>query len=288
MLGTMLDADIKIAGFEILGYRLEKRCVLRYFIGAQNGLSDQTKVVVKTVRRSRFGRSLATLEELENKGFDYRSDDGLTVSRILGSDDKLCAIFMENAPGLSLHFLFERDIFPDACSAAGRALRKLHNLYAGNLKIYTIHDELGNLQRLLELINNMFPEFKDAFNKKFNPLSNNIPDDPAAPVYAHRDFFDKQILFHENRSTLLDCDSVARADPALDSGNFIAHMTLRQLQHPDCSANIEKVSALLLNHMINPTINFSRGPDGGQRLPFCVCRPFICYVLAGGQLSPIY
>jgi thiamine kinase-like enzyme len=86
----------------------------------------------------------------------------------------------------------------------------------------------------------MFPECSNDLYNSLNALSNNMPDDLPETVFSHRDFFDKQLLYSERRSTLLDCDNAAKADPALDVGNFIAHLTLRKLQHPNCSANIEK------------------------------------------------
>jgi thiamine kinase-like enzyme len=141
----------------------------------------------------------------------------------------------------------EKDIFVNACSAAGSTLRKLHNLDADELKNHTKLDELGNLQRLLKLIINMYPDLEDIFNKELNGLTKNAGADHPAKVYAHRDYFDKQILYSHNRTTLLDYDNAAAADPALDVGNFLAHMSLRSLQHPHCSANIRNGSRAFMD-----------------------------------------
>jgi hypothetical protein len=237
-LESALSGEIEISDFEILGYRLEKRCVIRYTVEIKDGSPGARKIVAKAYRASRFANILKSITALENKGFRYDSPDGLTLPRILGSDSELSVVFMENAPGISLHFLMEKDIFVSACSAAGSILRKLHKLNADELKNHTKLDELGNLQRMLELINNMYPDLEDTFNKELDNLSKSAGADYSENVCSHRDFFDKQILFSENRTTLLDYDNAAAADPALDVGNFIAHMALRKLQHPDCSGNI--------------------------------------------------
>ena len=49
-------------------------------------------------------------------------------------------------------------------------------------------------------------------------------------VLAHRDFHDRQLRITPGRVALLDFDLLARADAALDPGNFVAHLELRRLQ----------------------------------------------------------
>jgi hypothetical protein len=239
-LAAILGTGIEIRDFEVLGYRLEKRLVLRYSVGVQNKSSDRLDMVAKSFHRSRLFKALDILDFLEKNGFDYRAADGLTVPRVRGSDPELAVIFMEFAPGLSLHSLAEKVIFPHACSSAGRILRKLHSSGAENRTVYTRMDELGNLGPILEFINDMYPEFEDVLKDRLTKLSQRDPGGPGRAVLTHRDFFDKQVLFTDKRTTLLDCDNAAIADPALDVGNFIAHLILRKLQYPDCAENIDK------------------------------------------------
>jgi hypothetical protein len=238
-LGRLLRQEAKITGFEILGYRLEKRSVIRYEVRKQDRSPDSMNIVVKAYRRSGFSRSLKVIKALEDKGFNGDSAEGFAIPGLLGSDSELGAIYMENAPGISLHSLFEKDIFIKACSAAGGILCRLHKLDADDLNNHTKLDELGNLRKLLELIYSMYPEFKEFFDQEYKKLAESAGDDFPDNVFAHRDFFDKQVLFSENRTTLLDCDNAASADPALDAGNFIAHLSLRKLQHPDCARNLQ-------------------------------------------------
>lgn len=240
LLSTILGTNAEIAGYEILSYRLEKRCVFRYTVSAQNGSFNQRRIIAKVLGNSGFKKAVEILAELEKEGFEYDSADSLTIPRILGSDDGLGAVFMEDIPGLSLHFLMDKAIFGHGCSAGGRTLLKLHGIETVALKTYTIGEELGNLRKFLELISNMYPEFRDSLKSRFDDLSSGMPDEPARTVFSHRDFFDKQILYSDSRTALLDCDNAALADPALDVGNFIAHLILRKLQHPDCATNIDR------------------------------------------------
>jgi len=238
-LRRIFRGEARITGLEILGYRLEKRSVMRYIFRPENKSSNVMKIVAKAYRRSGFSRSLKVIKALEDKGFNSDPVRGLTVPRTLESDGDLGVIYMENAPGISLHSLFEKDIFVKACSAAGGILRKLHRLDVDDLNNHTKLDELGNLRRLLELIYSMYPEFRESFDKEYNKLTKSAGDDFPGNVFAHRDFFDKQILYSDDRTTLLDCDNAAAADPALDVGNFMAHLAMRILQHDHCSRNIQ-------------------------------------------------
>ena len=52
----------------------------------------------------------------------------------------------------------------------------------------------------------------------------------VAPVLCHRDFHDKQVLIDGDRGTLIDLDLAAAGHPALDVGNIIAHLRLRELK----------------------------------------------------------
>jgi thiamine kinase-like enzyme len=240
ILDKLFDGGIERVNFEILAYRLEKRCVLRYSVENMNGASDRSTVVAKVSRFSAFDKVLDLSSRLKNGGFGRRYSDGITIPCILDHNRDLGAIFMENAPGISLHFLIDRDIFTEACSASGRVLRKLHKLDTTDLQIYTKGDELGNLIGLQELIKDMYPEFIDDLRRNLGDLSDRKPEATKEPVFTHRDYFDKQLLYSEFGTTLLDYGNAALADPALDAGNFIAHLILRKLQHPDCGPNIDK------------------------------------------------
>ncbi|WP_459334098.1 phosphotransferase [Arthrobacter sp. Hz1] len=55
---------------------------------------------------------------------------------------------------------------------------------------------------------------------------------PQATVLSHRDLHDKQLLFNpDSRSVgLIDCDTIAAAEPALDLANLLVHIDLRGAQ----------------------------------------------------------
>lgn len=58
----------------------------------------------------------------------------------------------------------------------------------------------------------------------------------SQPRTVHRDFYPDQVLVTGQHITIVDFDLLAKGDPALDVGNFIAHLlerSLRDAHHPD-------------------------------------------------------
>ncbi|MHA7155234.1 phosphotransferase [Arthrobacter sp. TMN-50] len=55
---------------------------------------------------------------------------------------------------------------------------------------------------------------------------------PQTAVLSHRDLHDKQLMFNADSGSvgLIDCDTVAVAEPALDLANLLVHIDLRKAQ----------------------------------------------------------
>lgn len=74
-------------------------------------------------------------------------------------------------------------------------------------------------------------EAADALGAASATLAGCLVDEPRGPlVLAHRDLHDKQILVSDRGLALLDLDTAARAEAALDLGNLRAHLRLRVAQ----------------------------------------------------------
>ena len=69
---------------------------------------------------------------------------------------------------------------------------------------------------------------------------------PATPLaVAHRDLHDKQILAHGDRLGLLDFDTAALAEPALDLANLLVHVDLRRRQGRWSTAHADLAGAAI-------------------------------------------
>jgi hypothetical protein len=235
------DVVIEIIDREVLGYRLEKRCVICFSVKYRHMTTDATrtaKFIVKIYRPRHVERAANILKMLAENGFSPDKNNDLTVPKLLYSDKVKGELHLEYVTGNMLHNLTSSIIFEQACIASGRLLKKLHSIHGVGMPEFTAVNELTELSVKVELGRMLFPALQKEFMEIFDNLNKEKPESPYN-VCSHRDFYDKQVLYSEDRTTLLDCDNLAMADPALDYGNFIAHLTLRSLQHPDDSHRIE-------------------------------------------------
>lgn len=70
-----------------------------------------------------------------------------------------------------------------------------------------------------------------AYRRQVHQVAERLRDGTAQPlVVAHRDLHDKQLLAHDRGLGLLDFDTAALAEPALDLANLLVHIRLRQDQ----------------------------------------------------------
>lgn len=234
-----LDVDTpEVVDCEVLSYRLERRCVFAYTIGA----AKQDRIVAKLYRRRRMRPANEILAQMNNNGFDRDSADGLTVPRPYHADLENDALFMEAVPGRSLHAMLASQDFPRACSAAGRLLAKLHSMPLLSLPDYSFGDELQGLDARIDLVSRVYPRLREPYLRLYEALRapRQFPLDLHASTTIHRDFYDKQVAYAEKRTSLLDTDSMVIGDPAQDYGNFVAHLILRRMQSPVAQYGVGK------------------------------------------------
>jgi len=254
-------SDADDLSWEILSYRLERRCVIKYsFYAGKDGKNQEPlgTVIAKFYRINRLSRVKDIAGSLENQ-FNDSEIGHLVVPRVLHADREKGLLIFGEAPGNSLHFYIKSNIFETGCAAAGSILRKLHETNIANLSNYNLENELDSLAKAAEITGSIFPDFKKPFKDILGQLGErkavfSAPDDT---VLSHRDFYDKQIIYSGSQTTLLDCDNAAYADPALDFGNFLAHIKLRQLQFPDRADNLNRgAEAFKINYKAIQSDNF--------------------------------
>jgi len=74
--------------------------------------------------------------------------------------------------------------------------------------------------------------------RRLSPGAARLPEVPEIPV--HRDFYAEQVRDCGGQSALLDLDDARLGDPALDIGNFLAHLKLRSLQFAELVRGCER------------------------------------------------
>lgn len=146
-------------------------------------------------------------------------------------------------PGVALH---DRLGDPAAAAAAGVALRSLHDCATpAGLRVHRAAAEADVVERWIARLSGALVGLPDgppdtspagAAARRAAALASRVHgallrgSQHATPVPVHRDLHDKQILVDGDRVGLLDFDTLASGEPALDLANLLVHIELRALQ----------------------------------------------------------
>ncbi len=93
-----------------------------------------------------------------------------------------------------------------------------------------------------------------------------LPEVQEKPV--HRDFYAEQVWDCHGRSALLDLDDARLGDPALDVGNFLAHLKLRSLQFPSAASGCERGRPAFLEEYESRRVRAADEEGFRQRVAF--------------------
>ena len=199
----------------ILAHRLGKRCVVRFDFADHPALIGKiTRVTHERGARvhgwtdaiaAAFSRECSEIKVPESVGFD--AEHGLSLSDAVAN-----AICDDIA-------------FVCASRRAGQALSALHGLSLDGPARHGVDEELSILDNAATLAVRARPQLADSISAALDHVGEKLQQSEAsAPVLSHRDFHPMQLLHTPERTYLIDFDTLSLCDPALDAGNYIAHL----------------------------------------------------------------
>jgi len=232
---------------ELLGHRPGRRAAV--------ALGADREVFVKAVPPRRAAELAATMHAAQQLAGDL-----FAVPDLLEVDETAGTVAGAALPGRSLHdLLAEPDGGAvDAARELGAALRALHA--ADVPPAAAAHDAAREAQVLLRAVDEL-ESYVPALARRTRPAAATAARDLAAlpavaPAPLHRDLHDKQVLVGpDGRIGLIDFDTLAAGDPALDVGNLVAHLHLRGLQGMGSPS-----------HAADATAAFLDGYEAGEQL----------------------
>ncbi|WP_210397889.1 phosphotransferase family protein [Motiliproteus sediminis] len=229
LLASLLGTPVRVLTARLLAHRLGRRAVvrLRYLSG---GSTQPQSMIIKcykgrSQRQLEVQRWLQALAPTPTGG-----DPRLRMVRPLACDGEHSVLLMEDVDGQPLDRL-RGPALAAGVRDAGALLRRLQQSTLALPQLHRAEDELALLQRWVPLTRALFPALAAPLERVWGRVERGLLRLPAAqPVLCHRDYYDKQFIVSESHTVLLDLDTLCRADPALDIGNFLAHMQLLELQ----------------------------------------------------------
>lgn len=211
----------------VVGHRCARRAVVR--------LGDTFVKVLRAHRVARPAakhRAVATALACGSEGPAGGPTTELVLPELLGIDEDRGTLHFAALDGRSALDAQRGDA--RAARAVGAALRRFAALVPVGVGVHSAADEVavldiwaGAARRFGTLPEPLVATFEDLCRQAKAELIA-LGERPA--VLSHRDFHDGQILVDatvgEARIGFIDLDTVAWGDPALDVGNFLAHVDL--------------------------------------------------------------
>jgi aminoglycoside phosphotransferase (APT) family kinase protein len=164
-------------------------------------------------------------QALRAAGLDGTGQAGAGVPRAAGVIAPLGLWLQEVVPGTCLVDLMTPDADPALFARTGAALAELHRRGPTDAPRWTMADEGAVLERALRRAADARPDLAGAVREVGRLAAETLSAIGDAAVCAlHRDFYFDQVIVDDARIWIVDLDLYACGDPAIDVGNFIAHL----------------------------------------------------------------
>jgi aminoglycoside phosphotransferase (APT) family kinase protein len=204
-----------------------RRCVIEYVLDAAgaNGSAREVTLIGKCRARGVDATTYDLQRRLWIGSFSPAADDGVLVP------EPVCVL-------PPLHMTVQRKVFAPSfwsllaggegvrmARLAADAIAKLHRASIPARRTHGVNDEVSILRRRLAMVAEEQPSWRtriDVLLDACGDLGRTLA--PSRACGIHRDFYPDQLLADGGHVWLIDLDLYSQGDPALDVGNFAAHL----------------------------------------------------------------
>lgn len=221
-----LDQSLQILSIRLLRQRKSRRALIEYQLLLHPGkaIEQETTLLGKIRVKGLDEATFETCLDLRRHGFDDESPTGVSIPEPVAKVPGLRMWLQRKVAGVPA----SKAIFGDAGTAigarVGEAAARIHATPVLPGRRHTLLDELTILRARLEpiVLDPQFSEHAAKVLELAEACTSVLPPRPLTPI--HRDFYADHLLFEGDRVWILDLDLFCEGDPALDVGNFIAHV----------------------------------------------------------------
>lgn len=222
-------AKVRGVGVNVVRYKPERKCVLRYDVRWTEDTGAPSVVYAKVVRATHLARTPRLLtsirESSSGAGFDFPVPLGL-----LGS---LRAEIYSHVPGTTLSALCEAPEFSVVCRRVGRALRQFHGLRVAAAPRREATAKVAQLDRNAAELLLFLPSDQERIERLRDQLILRLRavHSPRSCL-IHGDFHGDKVLVQRGHVGLVDLDDCALGNPAEDLGSMWAQLKWLSLKGP--------------------------------------------------------
>ncbi|HSK10256.1 MAG TPA: phosphotransferase [Vicinamibacterales bacterium] len=224
--------SVAVKAIRVTRHKPGRRCLIEYDLSVTGGAGPALAetIIAKARAKGADGRAYGLARALWQNGFGTQSADGVSVPRPLGLLPDLKMWVQRKVPGRTVTSMLCEPGALNLASRVAEAIAKLHGQPAGDARRHGIEEEMRILgERLGSVPAEMVaPGRAEEILLGCARLAGVLPSVP--PRSLHRDFYPDQIIDDGGRLYLLDLDLHAAGDPALDVGNFLAHVAEHSLR----------------------------------------------------------
>ncbi len=242
---TESSTPLEVQSTRLIRHKRGRRCVIEYTLT----IDGERTVILGKIKAKNLQRTGYCIQDsLWLSGFGPHSPDGLCVPQPVGMVPEFNMILQRKvAPSTPIEFLLEDETGQHVAERIADSLYKMHrtSVPPAQHRLRTIEDEveqlLGWFRDCAVDVPALAPRLarlRDAIIRESGRI------DSPTPSFIHRDFYHDQVVAQGDRIYVLDFDLSCYGDPAIDVGNFLAHLTERSLREygaPAAFANRETV-----------------------------------------------
>lgn len=208
-------------------HKAGRRCLIEYAIPLHRTSGEDELIhVLGKARRRKIDRATFDLTRTLWEGtFNTDSEGGMYVPEPLGLVPEFNMWLQRKIEGYTATHYLNGIVAAPLASNMAHVLHKLNTEGPAVERTHTLQDELEILTKRLTQLSTSFPIWKPRMLDVLaacQSLAQGIPEVKPQPI--HRDFYPDNLLVADNGIYLLDLDLYCMGDPALDAGNFIAHV----------------------------------------------------------------
>lgn len=223
-----------------------RRCLIEYNVLIKRPWHEpQTLALMAKIRiKGHDHHTYALANALWSTGFCDRADDGIAVPEPMGEIPQWHMWLQRKVPGQTLEHQLAGPHGERLAQRVADAASKIHHSGIAARRRHTLADELRILDERLAATAAAYPHWSTRLERIIRRCRRLASQVPAPTVCGiHRDFYADQLIVDRDRLYVLDFDLYCEGDPALDIGNFIAHITefsLRTLGDATALAHVER------------------------------------------------
>ncbi|MCK7583055.1 MAG: aminoglycoside phosphotransferase family protein [Chromatiales bacterium] len=225
---------LRVHAARLIRHKPGRRALVAYRIAPFGRLPE--RFLAKTRARGLDERTWRLTERLYNLGLISTGAYRASVPRPLGMVPEWRAWLQTWVPGEVVWDALLFDPPERATALAAGIAEALWALHRAPVEVDRRHDidaELAILEPRLRQAAERHPAWSERIGSVLDACRTLTERVRARPVVnLHRDFYPDQILVAGDRLHLLDLDLCTRGDPALDLGNFVAHLEEHALRKP--------------------------------------------------------